>query len=219
MHGLLKLPRGLKHLVQDYEVKVYDIAFLEDDVIEKFTSDFKVLGRYLKNRRLKKLHLVVEDQQEIHHVEAVLDLFRVFTHDERYEELLTEKIKTRKQKGEVVNMCYVLDYLEQRGIERGRLGLLKKWVEKGKVTLEEAAEEMEQTLEILDNAIYISLRRVDASTRYSSRQVIVLLMDTNSENGQHVAERVINCFEDMNRDGHYTVQYDIAKMPARTAAL
>lgn len=142
LHGLLRLPRGLKHLVQDYEVKVYDIAFLEDDVIEKFTSDFKVVARYLKNRRLKKLHLMVEDQQEIHHVEAVLDLFRVFTQDERYEELLTEQIKSGNEKGEVVNMCYVLDFLEQKG----RLSVLKNLVEKGKVTLEEAAEEMEVTV-------------------------------------------------------------------------
>lgn len=146
LHGLFKLPNGLKHLVQDYQIKVYDIAFLEDDVIEKFTSDFKVVAKYLKNRRLRKLHLVVEDQQEIHHVEAVLDLFRVFTQDERYDKLLTEKIKDEKQKGEKVNMCYVVDAFEQRGIERGRLGLLKKWVEKGKVTLEEAAEEMEVTV-------------------------------------------------------------------------
>lgn len=142
LHGLFKLPNGLKHLVQDYEVKVYDIAFLEDDVIEKFTSDFKVVARYLKNRRLKKLHLMVEDQQEIHHVEAVLDLFRVFTQDERYEELLTEQIKSGNEKGEVVNMCYVLDFLEQKG----RLSVLKNLVEKGKVTLEEAAEEMEVTV-------------------------------------------------------------------------
>lgn len=146
LHGLMKLPKRLKHLVQDYEVKVYDIAFLEDDVIEKFTSDFKIVAQYLKNRRLKKLHLVVADQQAIHHVEAVLDLFRVFTQDERYDKLLTEKIKDEKQKGEKVNMCYVVDTFEQRGIERGRLGLLKKWVEKGKVTLEEAAEEMEVTV-------------------------------------------------------------------------
>ncbi len=146
MHGLLKLPKGLKHLVQDYEVKVYDIAFLEDDVIEKFASDFKIVAKYLKNRRLRKLNLVVEDQQEINHVEAVLDLFRVFTQDERYEELLTEKIKTGKEKGEAVNMCYVLDFLEQRG----RLSVLKNLVEKGKVTLEEAAEEMEVTVAKLE---------------------------------------------------------------------
>ncbi len=142
LHGLLKLPKGLKHLVQDYEVKVYDIAFLEDDVIEKFASDFKIVAKYLKNRRLRKLNLVVEDQQEINHVEAVLDLFRVFTQDDRYEELLIEKIKDEKQKGETVSMCYVVDAFEQRG----RLSALKKLVEKGKLTLEEAAEEMEVTV-------------------------------------------------------------------------
>ena len=133
LRALFDVPDELKEFVADYCIKVYDIAFLEDDVIEKFTSDFKVVAKYLKNRRLRKLHLVVEDQQEIHHVEAVLDLFRVFTQDERYDKLLTEKIKDEKQKGEKVNMCYVVDAFEQRGIERGRLGLLKKWVERGDI--------------------------------------------------------------------------------------
>ena len=47
-------------------------------------------------------------------------------------------------------MCIVLDTIEQRGIEKGisqgRLGLLKKWVMNEKITLEEAAEEMEMTV-------------------------------------------------------------------------
>lgn len=65
-------------------------------------------------RRLGKVDIWVDDRQEIKHVEEVLDFFRVFTKDERYEELLTEEIKSM--------------------------------VEKGRMTLEEAAEEMEVTV-------------------------------------------------------------------------
>lgn len=160
LHGLFKLPNGLKHLVQDYQIKVYDIAFLEDDVIEKFTSDFKVVARYLKNRRLKKLHLVVEDQQEIHHVEAVLDLFRVFTQDERYEELLTEKIKSGNEKGEVVNMCYVLDFLEQRG-------RLTKWIE----CVERVMEKQKCSLEVACELLGLSVEEYHAAKEQSALKI------------------------------------------------
>lgn len=158
LHELFYISDKLKAFVPDYQINIYDIAFLEDEVIEKFTSDFRLVAKYLKMRRLGKVDVLTDDRQEIKHVEEVLDLFRVFTKDERYEELLTGEIKGMVEKGEKVNMCIVLDTIEQRGIERGiqmgiaqgisqgRLGLLKKWVEKGRMTLEEAAEEMEVTV-------------------------------------------------------------------------
>lgn len=114
LHEMLKVPKRLKPFVQDYQIKAYDIAFLEDEIIEKFTSDFRLVAKYLKMRWLGKVDIWVDDRQEIKHVEEVLDFFRVFTKDERYEELLTEKIKSM--------------------------------VEKGRMTLEEAAEEMEVTV-------------------------------------------------------------------------
>lgn len=97
---------------------------------------------------------MTKDRQGIKHVEAVLDLFRVFTKDDRYENLFTENVKYIAEKGETISMCIVLDTVEQRGIEKGilqgisqgRLGLLEKLVVNGKITMEEAAEEMEMTV-------------------------------------------------------------------------
>ena len=50
--------------------------------------------------------------------------------------------------------------------------------------------ETELALELLEKAIYTSLRRSDVSTRYSSKQMIVILMDANGENGDMVAGRI-----------------------------
>ena len=47
--------------------------------------------------------------------------------------------------------------------------------------------EMELILETLEKAIYTSLRRSDVSTRYSSKQIVVILMDTDEVNGSMVA--------------------------------
>ena len=73
-------------------------------------------------------------------------------------------------------------------------------------------DETEAALEMLDKAIFTSLRRVDVSTRYSSKQTIVILMDANLENGDLVAKRIINCFEKLYIGKQFKLEYGIAKM-------
>lgn len=46
LHEILKIPKELKPYVQDYKIYVFDIAFLDDDVINTFTSDFKAVARF-----------------------------------------------------------------------------------------------------------------------------------------------------------------------------
>ena len=57
-----------------------------------------------------------------------------------------------------------------------------------------AGMSMERAMEILENAVVTSLRAMDAGTKYSSKQYIVLLMDLNLEQGKKVAERVVRKF-------------------------
>ena len=78
-----------------------------------------------------------------------------------------------------------------------------------------AAEESELALELLEKAIYTSLRRSDVSTRYSSRQLVVILMDVNSENGDMVAERIIDNFYKLYTRGKVRIDYGIARMDTR----
>ena len=72
--------------------------------------------------------------------------------------------------------------------------------------------EAEVALEIMEQAIYTSLRRVDVSTRYSSKQLIVILMDSNEENGNLVAERIVNCFRKLYKGKKISFEYGIAEM-------
>ena len=68
---------------------------------------------------------------------------------------------------------------------------------------------------MLDKAIFTSLRRIDVSTRYSSRQIIVLLLDANEENGDIVAQRIISCFKKLYIGGNIDIDYDITKMEGK----
>lgn len=73
-------------------------------------------------------------------------------------------------------------------------------------------DEIENALELLEKAIFYSLRRADVSTRYSSKQVVVILMDANTENGDAIAKRILNEFSKLYLSDRISVEYSIAKM-------
>ncbi len=72
--------------------------------------------------------------------------------------------------------------------------------------------EVETALELLEKAIYNSLRRVDVSTKYSSKQLVVILMDANAENSEIVAQRIIGVFNKLYTGGKVRMEYGIAQM-------
>lgn len=114
LHELLQVSEEMSTYVQDYGIKVYDIAFLEDEIIEQFTSDFKHIVRFFKLKRLGRATEALEDDiTPIKHVEAVLDMFRAFSKDERYIDVYTEELKEKVEKGEEIFMCSVIDYYEK----------------------------------------------------------------------------------------------------------
>ena len=112
---ITKVPAEFEPFFQDYKVMVVDVAFLEDEVIERFTSDFKLVAKFFKNRRLGVEPL--EDDSEIKHVTELIDFISVFTNDTRYRNIQA-KINKMKEKGEKVTMCYVAQRLLDRGADR-----------------------------------------------------------------------------------------------------
>ena len=55
--------------------------------------------------------------------------------------------------------------------------------------------ELQKAIEILDQAIYTTLRRGDVATRYSARQVIVILPETSEEDSKTVVGRIATEYE------------------------
>lgn len=70
-------------------------------------------------------------------------------------------------------------------------------------------ETIEDAMNILEETIVSSLRSSDVATRYSNVQHIVVLMDSNLENGKRIAQRVINAFNESYYLKNITVSYDI----------
>ena len=93
-------PEFVPHF-QDYKVKVVDVAFLEDKVIDRFTIDFKLVAKFFKDRRLGAESW--DDKIQIKHVEAFFDFVAAFTDDPRYQKV-NKDLEKIKSKGEKVTM-------------------------------------------------------------------------------------------------------------------
>lgn len=109
--SLMNIPAGLEPYVNDYKIEVFEIAWLTDEQVSKFKSDFKVVANFFVNKKKNK-NYVPDDPTVIKHVDEVLKLLSVMTGDNRYEEISLNK------EG-VVSMCDVAERLENRGIAKG----------------------------------------------------------------------------------------------------
>ena len=75
---------------------------------------------------------------------------------------------------------------------------------------------LEQSMHSLDMAVVESLRKVDVGTRYSSNQYIVILTDTDAENGYMVARRVTSNYYRLVDSDITTLSYDLETLePAK----
>lgn len=119
LKSLINIPKGLDEYVNDIKVNVFEIAWLTDEQISKFTSDFKIVANFFVNKRRNKDY-IPDDRTTIKHVDEILKFLAVMTGDNRYEEILADK------EG-VSNMCDVAQRLEDRGIQKG----IKQGMQKG----------------------------------------------------------------------------------------
>ena len=116
LYDIMTLPKNLEKLVQNYYIHVFDIAYLEDEIIDKFTSDFKVVARFFKDKRLGR---PMDDTTSITHIGEVAELFSVFTGQKEYKEVVPNMIH-RQREGENITMCKFTQELLEKGSEQGK---------------------------------------------------------------------------------------------------
>ena len=117
LHELFgKMQPEIKAVVPDYKINVFDIAFLEDVVIDSFTSDFRAVARFFKNKRIGKDAFA--DKKVLEHVTEVLEMLKVFAKDKDYENISDYVLECQKREGDVT-MCTVAQALKQEGRRDG----------------------------------------------------------------------------------------------------
>ena len=135
----------------------FEIAYLNEEKITLFKSDFKILVDYLHQIRTNNSYSPKD--YIIKHIDELLTLMSVMTGDKRFEDSINEA-----NEKEARYMCEVLDIIENRGIEKGLEQGLEKGLEQGR---QEGADMVSKLNELLLNEGNIDkLRRANTDKNY-----------------------------------------------------
>ena len=57
-NDLMKLPEDLESYFNEYKINVFEVAWLTDDEISRFTSDFRIIADFfVQNRKNERIRL------------------------------------------------------------------------------------------------------------------------------------------------------------------
>ena len=88
---------------------------MDKEEVDLFQSDFRVVADYFVQKQENGDY--EPKPQDLKHVQETLQLLSVMTNDHRFEDVYNEA--SDAQKGEMRNMCEILDKIENRGRKTG----------------------------------------------------------------------------------------------------
>ena len=154
---IVKVDERLRPFANDYKINLFEIAYLDEEKISLFKSDFRILVDYLHQIRANNSYSPKD--YIIKHINELLTLMSVMTGDKRFEDSINEA-----NEKEARYMCEVLDIIENRGIEKGLEQGLEKGLKQGR---QEGADMVSKLNELLLNEGNIDkLRRANTDKNY-----------------------------------------------------
>lgn len=113
----LSVSEKLSPFVKDYGINLFELAWLSDEQIAAFKSDFREVVEYL---RAKRLHARYEgSQKQLDHIEEILEIFRVMSGDSSFRDIQREILNYAKKDAGGVKMCDVIQAIKQEGRTEG----------------------------------------------------------------------------------------------------
>ncbi len=139
----INVPEELMPFVSDYKINVFEIAWLSDEQVAMFKSDFRIIADYFvqmrKNRDYKP------SKETMKHVHEILQLMSAMTNDSRFKEIQNHVERSG------VNMCEVLDALDNKRKWKTVINTLTRHIRRSlpitSQVLEDIAEDNELTVE------------------------------------------------------------------------
>lgn len=110
----LVIPEGFDPYVNDYHMNLFEIAFLTEEQVNLFESDFRYVADYFVQMRTTSDYRPTPSI--IRHVDATLKMMTALTGDDRFE----QAIPAVKQNGGNDMGSIVLDRAESRGFYKGK---------------------------------------------------------------------------------------------------
>jgi len=155
LYERIPVSERLRPFVNDYRINLFEISFLADDLVERFTSDFRIVADYFVQMRRNRDY--VPSHRVIEHVDAVLKLLSALTRDHRFEEA-----QNQFREEESITMLSVLDKVEARGIQLGRTEGIRLGEIKGRMETARKLLRMGLELPKIAEATSLTLEEVDA---------------------------------------------------------
>ncbi len=138
LHECLEIPEELGSYVSDYKINVFEIAYLTEEQVEMFQSDFKIVADYFVQKR--KNDGYVPPSEKIKHVDEILKIMQVLTGDDTFE-------KVQKKEGRIDNMCELMARMKAENIEEGKIeGKIEAYLDMG-LSFEQIAAKLQITEE------------------------------------------------------------------------
>ena len=127
LYEMFSVPEELKEYINDYKINVFNIAYLSEEQVNMFTSDFKIVADYFVQKRKDGKYKPSSDV--IRHVDAILKFMAVFTGDQRY---FNEAIQKKMQAGGIRTMDKILDDYIDLGRKEGMEFGMKQGMDRGR---------------------------------------------------------------------------------------
>ena len=88
LRNRLQIPEGFKTYVSDYQINLFEIVYLNDEQLDMFESDFRIVADYFV--QMRKNGEYQPEPRPIRHVRETLHMISVLTEDNRFEEVKFE---------------------------------------------------------------------------------------------------------------------------------
>ena len=139
LHEMLNLPKELESFVSDYKINLTEVAFLDEKERTRLKSDFRIVAEYFCALAVgKEKEVMYNYRKEWKHVAELMEFFKTFTHDKRFEKYRQFMMK-ESEKG-AVYMCTLLDECAKDGIANGRYQSLKMLIKNQNISEDSAME-------------------------------------------------------------------------------
>ena len=116
---IVSIPPELEPFVSDYKMNVIELAWLTDEQIMLFKSDFREVALFLRSQRTREPF--TGSRRKLRHVLEIFDLFRAMTGREETFNCIESELKLLARKGNKggVRMYDPLQDIMDRGIMKG----------------------------------------------------------------------------------------------------
>jgi len=114
----LKIPAGLEDYVSDYHANLFEIAFLSEEQVMRFKSDFRYVAEFFVATRMRKEGkdpVFTVTPAHLIHVEEFIELMNAITKSRKFSDLP----KLIKERGNESMYTILFDEAEERGEKRG----------------------------------------------------------------------------------------------------